>query len=132
VRVLFPGIALPQTGGDASTRVPEMARAGKPRFEQAMGYVTEWPLGKTKQRHVLLRVRDLRECFSGKQLDCLVLATEPSLLPSFLASLKNSSAFHENGLRYPRAPRSTTPALNSGEHPWSAQLKSQRRFHPMN
>lgn len=76
--------------------------------------------GKTIRRHVLLRVRDCANASQEDNLDCLVLATEPSLLPRFLASPKNSSAFHENGLRYPRAPRSTTPALNSGEHPWSA------------
>jgi hypothetical protein len=87
-------------------------RPTRPSFlEQAVGVCDRMATCKTKQKHVLLRVKDYANASQEARLDCFFLATEPPLLPGFWASPKNSSAFYENSLGFERASRSARPTL---------------------
>jgi hypothetical protein len=102
-------------------------RPTRPSFlAQAVGVCDRMATWKDETEACASAGKGLRECFSGRRLDSFVLAIEPSLLPCFLASPKNSPAFHENSLGLKKR------RFEFGEHPWPAQLKSQRRFHPKN
>jgi len=80
-------------------------RPTRPSFlEQAVGVCDRMATWKDETEAWASAGKGLSECFAGRRLDCFVLATEPSLLPGFLASPKNSSAFHENSLGFARAP----------------------------